>query len=325
MTANTEPQRPGFSDIQAASERIRGRIDHTPVVHDPQLDEALGCAVFLKCENHQTTGAFKLRGASNAVARLRASGDARDVATHSSGNHGAALALAARRDGRGAHVVMPRDSVPAKIEAVRSHAAAVILCEPGQAPREAGLRELVAQGMVAVPPYDDPDIIAGQGTAALELIDFMNEIDILLTPLGGGGLLAGSAIAARGMRPGITLFGAEPAGAADAWESFHSGRRVTEWTPDTIADGLRAVIGVMNFAIIHDLVDDILLTSEQAIVDAMKLIWARLGMAIEPSSAVAIAAMREHPERFEGRRTGVIITGGNVDLEFFPWLREQAD
>jgi len=324
MRSNTEPRRPVFQDIRAASERIRHDLVATPVIHDRGLDRELGCKAWLKCENRQTTGAFKLRGASNAIALLRQAGNTQDVATHSSGNHGAALALAAKRDGRKAHVVMPRNSVPAKIAAVRSHGAEVILCQPGQQPREDGLAELVSLGMAAIPPYEHPDIIAGQGTAAMELIDNMEVIDILLTPLGGGGLLAGSAIAARGMRPDITVIGAEPEGAADAWESFQQGERVASVDADTMADGLRALVGGLNFDIIKDEVDEILLASEAAIEDAMKLIWRQLGMAIEPSSAVAVAAIRQHPEVFAGTHTGVILTGGNVDVELFPWLREES-
>jgi len=321
MTDNTVLLTPDFADVEAAAGRLKGLILETPVLRDPGLDTELGCRAFLKCENLQDTGSFKLRGASNAVALLRESGDERAVATHSSGNHGAALALAARRDDRAAHVVMPRHSVPAKLDAVRRYGGEVVLCDPTQEAREAGLARLVAKGMVAVPPYEHPHIIAGQGTVAVELIDFVNDMDVLVTPIGGGGLLAGCAIAARALRPGIALFGAEPAGAADAWESFRRGERVTRMQPDTIADGLRALIGGLNFQIIRERVDDILLVEEADILQAMQIVWKLMGMPIEPSSAVAIAAIRRHPRHFRGARVGVVVTGGNVDFDQFPWLR----
>lgn len=324
MNGHTELLAPEFANLQMTARRIAGLITHTPVLHDPGLDKDLGCQAWLKCENFQETGSFKLRGASNAIARLSEAGDRRDVATHSSGNHGAALALAARRDGRKAHVVMPRNSVRAKLEAVRTLGAQVTLCEPNLDAREEGLALLVAQDRIPIPPYEHPDIIAGQGTAAMELIEFMGDIDILIAPIGGGGLLAGCAIAARALRPGITIFGAEPAGAADAHESFCRGERVSHWQPNTIADGLRAVLGGLNFRIIRERVDDILLVDETDIVEAMRLVRRQVGMTIEPSSAVAIAAIRQHPDLFRDARVGVVITGGNVDLAQFPWLREDS-
>lgn len=311
---------PDFDDIEAARERIRGRVEHTPVARNGELDRALGCQALLKCEQLQPTGAFKLRGATNAVARLRELGDDRDVATHSSGNHGAALARAARADGRRAFVVMPRNSVPGKIDAVRANGGEVVLCEPGQMPRERGLASLVADGRVPVPPYDHPDIIAGQGTAALELMEAEGPIDVLVTPVGGGGLLAGSAIASRSLCADARVFGAEPSGAADTHASFRAGERVGEWQPDTVADGLRALVGVSNFAVIRDRVDDILLADDEAIVDAMRLVHRTTGMKIEPSAAVALAVIRQHPASFDGRKVGVIVSGGNYDPALFPWL-----
>lgn len=309
-----------FEDIQSARDLIAGKVLVTPVRNEPELDRVLGCSVFLKCDQLQPTGAFKLRGASHAIARLRLAGNEADVATHSSGNHGAALALAARRDGRTAHVVMPSNAVPDKIESVRANGGQVTLCEPSQAAREAGLARLVQQGLVAIPPYDHPHIIAGQGTSALELIEAVPGLTRLVTPLGGGGLLAGTTLAARGLSPGMQVFGAEPEGAADGHASLAAGKRVTEFVPDTIADGLRAVIGKRNFAIIKDRVAAILLVSDAEIESAMRLTWELTGLLIEPSSAVAIAAIQRYPDRFAGRRTGVILTGGNVDRSLFPWL-----
>lgn len=313
---------PTFADVLAARERLRSLIERTPVVRDTALDPVLGCRAFLKCENRQPTGAFKLRGASNAVAALRAAGDARDVATHSSGNHGAALALAARRDGRQAWVVMPRNSVSTKIEAVRRHGGKVVLCEPGQGPREAGLAELVGRGLVPIPPYEHPQVIAGQGTAAMELLEEVPDLDQLVMPLGGGGLLAGCLLAAESLAPDCAVFGVEPEGAADGHASLKQGRRVDSWNPDTMADGLRAVIGTLNFDLIQGAVRDILLVSEAEIEAAMRLVLEATGMLIEPSSAVAVAAVRRHRERFEGGRTGIILTGGNVDRRQFSWLAD---
>lgn len=309
-----------LADVQNAANRIQGLVTHTPVRREPELDTALACELWMKCEQLQATGAFKLRGASNAVMRMKETGLVGDVATHSSGNHGAALALAASRAGRRAQVVMPANSVPGKIAAVRRFGGEVVLCEPTQAARENGLAKLVAAGLHPVPPYDHPDIIAGQGTAALELLNDYPFLDVLITPLGGGGLLAGSAIAARGLQADIQVIGAEPAGAADGAASLHSGRRVEHWQPDTIADGLRGLIGRLNFEIIQPHVDDILLADEDGIVAAMRLVLNTTGMSIEPSAAVAIAIINANRERFAGKRVGVILSGRNYDPELFPWL-----
>lgn len=321
------PMQPGvdFRAIQAAAGRIEGLVSRTAVVNEPRLDAALGCTVWLKCDHQQATGAFKLRGASNAVARLQELGRNGDVATHSSGNHGAALAFAARRAGRKAHVVMPENSVPGKMAAVRNCGGEVILCTPSQAAREQGLARLVEQGLHPVPPYDHPDIIAGQGTAALELLQDQPGLDILMTPLGGGGLLAGCALAARALNPGIEVVGAEPEGAADGEASFRAGERVRHWQPDTIADGLRGLIGVSNFALISTHVDDILLADEAGIITAMRLVFETTGMAIEPSAAVPIAVVLAHHQRFAGRRLGIILTGANYDPDLFPWLPRPAN
>jgi len=314
---------PDFRDVREAASRIEHLIERTPVLSFSALDHALGCSVFLKCDHLQPTGAFKLRGASNAIAVLRERGIVDDVATHSSGNHGAALAWAARADGRRAFVVMPRNSVPAKIDKVREFGGEVVLCEPGQLPREQGLNELVASGQHPVPPYDHEDIIAGQGTAALELFQESPLLDDLVVPLGGGGLLAGCALAATGQDRPIRVYGAEPAGAADAAASFERGERVESWKPDTIADGLRAVIGIKNFAIIKNQVEGILLADDEAIEGAMRLALDQAGLRIEPSAAVALAVIWNNPERFAGRKVGVILTGANIDLERYPWLAPQ--
>lgn len=316
---------PELGDIRQAHRRIETQVLRTPVERSPELEQRLGCRLWLKCEHLQPTGAFKLRGAANAVACLEERGIAGDVATHSSGNHGAALAWAARAAGRLAHVVMPENAVPAKIDAVRRFGGKVILCPPGQEPREAGLAELVSHGCIPVPPYDHPDIIAGQGTAALELLDAAPELDVLVTPLGGGGLLAGCAIAAQGVRPEIELIGAEPAGAADTATSLELGARVTAWEPDTVADGLRALVGVSNFAVIERRVRAVLLADDDAIIAAMRLALETAGLRLEPSAAVALAVIQQHPEVFEDRRVGVVLTGSNIDFERFPWLAPETE
>lgn len=315
---------PGFPQVEEAAARIQGRVRRTPVLNAPQLDQALGCELWLKCEHHQPTGAFKVRGASNAIAALRESEQDGPVATHSSGNHGAALAWAAQADGRQAHIVMPENAVPEKIAAVKRFGGNVLLCPPGQAPREAGLAEQVRQGRLPVPPYDHPDIIAGQGTAALELLQEKPHLDALVAPLGGGGLLAGTLLAAAGMAPSLKVYGAEPSGAADTATSLARGARVNEWAPDTVADGLRALVGVLNFQIIRDRVSAVLLGDDAAMEDAMRLLLETTGQRLEPSAAIAVAVIKAFPEHFSGRRVGVILTGGNIDLQRYPWMREDT-
>jgi threonine dehydratase len=310
MQADPTRDIPDISDIHLAHARIRAQVRRTPVVNDPALDEALGCRLYCKLENLQRMGAFKFRGASNAVLMLEEAGETGDVATHSSGNHGAALALAARLAGRTAHVVMPENSSAMKIEAVRGFGGRVHLCEPTHEGRRAGLERLVEQGMRAIHPYDDRNIIAGQGTAALELEQEVPSLEQIVTPLGGGGLIAGTAIATRAW--GAEVYGVEPEGAADTVASLERGGIVDSWQPDTIADGLRAIVGVRNFAVIRQHVKQVFTVSDADIGEAMNLFWRHLKMLIEPSSATVIAALRNHPETFAGRKVGAIITGGNI-------------
>lgn len=324
MTRTIE-QAPGYQDILDARQRIFSQVANTPVRHSDALNEALGCTLHCKCENLQETGAFKFRGASNAIIHLREMGISTDVATHSSGNHGAALAHAARLDGRKAFVVMPENAVRTKVEAVRRYGGEVIFCEPTHEAREAGLAELVAQGCIPIPPYDHVDIIAGQGTAALEFLEVVPGVDILMTPVGGGGLISGTAIAARQVSPGVCLIAAEPEGAADTAASFGQRKRVSSWRPETVADGLRALVGQMTFPIILDLVDQVLTVSEDGILMGMDLVYEHLDMVIEPSSSVVIAAIREHPEVFTGKTVGVILSGGNIDPAQFPQLAGNAN
>jgi threonine dehydratase len=321
MTMNdaAAEQIPTIADVMSARQRIRTQIRTTPVLSDPQLNDLLGCELWLKCENLQRTGAFKFRGASNAIARLAEMAIDGDVATHSSGNHGAALALAATMNNRDSYIVMPENSVKTKIEAVRRNGGKIIFCPPNQAAREQGLADLVANGCIPIPPYEHPDIICGQGTAVVELSEQCPGLDIILTPVGGGGLISGSAIAAKALIPGVAVLGAEPLGAADTALGLSRGERVDQFPVDTIADGLRAIVGVLNFKIIQDQVDKVVTVSEAGIVDAMALVWQTFRMLIEPSSATVIAAIIESPEDFSGHRVGAIISGGNVDLGKLPF------
>jgi threonine dehydratase len=310
--------RPTFEQVELAHRRIAPHVIKTPVVSDPELNRLLGCELFLKCENLQSVGAFKIRGATNAILSLRECGIGADVATHSSGNHGAAVAAAAALDGRRAVIVMPDNAVEIKVHNVQRHGGEVRFCAANQAAREEGLRNLVDQGMIPIHPYDHHDIISGQGTAALELLQQQPGLDVMIAPVGGGGLLAGSAIVARHLVPGLGVLGAEPLGAADTAESLQRGERVQEWSPDTIADGLRALVGEFTFPLIREFVDDVLTVSEAGIIAGMEQVWRTLDMLIEPSSATVIAAIMEHPERFRGRSVGAIISGGNVDRSEFP-------
>jgi len=319
MDKHYAEQIPVIKDILAARKRIAADIRKTPIISDPQLNALLGCELWFKCENLQRTGAFKFRGASNAIAMLEEAGRDGEVATHSSGNHGAALALAATSRGRRSWIVMPENSVKTKIEAVRRNGGEIIFCPPSQAEREKGLADLVARGCIAIPPYDHADIICGQGTATVELADQCPDLEVIITPVGGGGLISGSALAARALIPDVVVMGAEPEGAADTALSLSRGERVVDYPVDTIADGLRAIVGVLNFRIIRENVNEVITVSETGIVDAMALIWQYFRMLIEPSSATVITAIMESPQHFAGKRVGAIISGGNVDLNCIPF------
>jgi threonine dehydratase len=321
----TREQEPDLSTIRAAAARIQPFIRRTPVLRDEILDAQFGARLIFKCENLQRGGAFKLRGACNAVFSLPESLASRGVATHSSGNHGAALALAARLRGIAAVVVMPENSSAVKIAAVRSHGAEVIFCRPGRIAREATLAELLAKREISlVHPYDDYRVIAGQGTACLELIEQHPRLDLVLTPVGGGGLLSGTAIVARALAPQARVIGIEPEQADDAWRSFRSGERILLDAPDTVADGLRSSLGVRNFALIRRCVDDIVRVSEDAILQAVRLVLERLKVLVEPSAAVVLAALIEGRLDVGGREVGIILSGGNVDLDAAHWLRTSS-
>ena len=308
-------------DVFAAAARIAPFIQRTPVLTSRGLDAEFDTRLFFKCENFQASGAFKARGAFNAVLSLDAASAARGVATHSSGNHGAALALAAARRDIPAWVVVPTDASGFKRAAIARYGATVVDCAPGLANREAKLAEVVAQhGATLVHPYDDNAVIAGQGTAALEFLEQVGSLDMLLTPVGGGGLVSGCALAARAVCPGIRIVATEPAGADDCWQSMQSGRRVRLEDVHTLADGLRASIGARNWALISRCVDEVVRVSETEIVAATRLAWERLKIVIEPSSAVPLAAVLAGHVPVAGRRVGIIFSGGNVDLDTLPAL-----
>ncbi|MEW6336987.1 MAG: pyridoxal-phosphate dependent enzyme [Acidobacteriota bacterium] len=309
-----------LDDVVRAAARIRPFAHRTPVLTSTAVDRFAGARLFFKCENLQRAGAFKFRGACNAVMSLADEEAARGVATHSSGNHAAALALAARLRGVVAHVVMPRTARSVKKAAVAGYDGRVTECEPTLAAREATLATVVAAtGAVAVHPYDDPRVIAGQGTAALELLEDVPELDIVLAPVGGGGLLSGTATAVAGMAPHAAVWGAEPAGADDAFHSLQEGRIVPSVAPRTVADGLLTSLGENTFAIIRARAAGIVTVPDEATVAAMRLIWERMKMIVEPSSAVPLAALLEGRLDVAGRRVGIIVSGGNVDLDDLPW------
>lgn len=307
--------------VQAAN-RIAPFIHRTPLISTESLSRLSGCELWLKAENLQKVGAFKARGAHNAVLALSAEQAARGVVTHSSGNHAAAVALAARNRGITAHVVMPSNAPEVKQAAVAGYGAVITLCPPTLDAREETVERIQHEtGAVLVHPYDDPVVIAGQGTAGLEIIEQLaaNPPDAVVVPVGGGGLLSGVAVAVKNALPDCLVIGAEPAGADDAHRSFTSGELVPQLDPRTIADGLLTSLGERNFAIIMKLVDDILVVDDDEIIEAMQLIWTRCKLVVEPSGAVAVAAILAHRDRFTDRRVVAVLTGGNVDLTRLPW------
>lgn len=312
--------KPSYADVETAARRIASHAHVTPVLRSHSLDALAGCAIAFKCENFQRVGAFKFRGACNAVWALSDDAARRGVATHSSGNHGAALALAAQTRGIAAHVVVPEGALAAKVAAIRNYGATLRVCAPTLAARdEAAARITRESGATLVHPFTDPNVIAGQGTVALELLRETGELDALIAPIGGGGLIGGSAIAAKGIFPEIHIFAAEPEGAADAFESMRRGERVTDIVPNTICDGLRATFGQVNFELLREYDVQVLPVSDAETIAAMRLIFERMKIVVEPSSAVVLAAILRHRDHFAGRRVGAILSGGNVDLDAMPW------
>jgi threonine dehydratase len=307
--------------IRSADKRIRPYIHRTPVLTSERLDQASGASLFFKCENFQKIGAFKARGATNAVFSLDDAAAQRGVATHSSGNHGAAVARAAKLRGIPAHIVMPSNSAKVKIRAVESYGAHIVFCEPTEKARGVACAAAIAKtGATLIHSFENKDVMAGQGTAAVELLDDVPDLELVVCPIGGGGLLCGTAVAAKSMRPKIKVIAVEPANADDAAQSFRAGRRIITQKKFTIADGLRTNIGEPNFAIIQRHVDDIMTVSEEAIVSAMRTIWETMKIIIEPSAAVPYAAILETVIDVNAKRVGIILTGGNVDLDALPWM-----
>lgn len=316
----TKSVAPVLEDLQEAWSRISPHLHRTPVMSSSLLDQLTGANVFFKCEHLQKAGAFKARGATNAVLSLDDETAAAGVATHSSGNHGAALAMAASARNIPAHIVMPSNAPTVKKEAVAAYGGLIIECEPTLKAREATVASVIEQtGAQEVHPYKDPRIIAGQGTAILELMEQAEQLDVVVVPVGGGGLLAGAAIAAKEVNSNIEVVAVEPEGADDAFRSFGLGQLQPQNNPQTIADGLRAGLGELNFDIIRKYVDTILTVPDALIVRAMQLQWTRMKQVVEPSGAVSFAGLLEHPERFRNRRVGVVVSGGNVDLDNLPW------
>ena len=310
-----------LADIHSAHARIADKIHRTPVLTSATLDALCGGQLFFKCENFQKIGAFKARGAANAVFSLTDAEATRGVATHSSGNHAAALARAARLRGIPAHIVMPSNAPKTKIDSVCRNGGIIVFCEPTLLAREAACAKIIAEtGAWLVHPFNDYAVMAGQGTATLELLEQAPELDLIIVPVGGGGLLCGTAVAAKGARPGIRVLAAEPAGADDAARSFAAGRIIPLEKPATIADGLRTSLGERNFPLIQQNVDDIVTVSEESIVAAMRRIWEVLKIIIEPSCAVPYAAIMEQKIDVAGKCVGIILTGGNVDLDALPWI-----
>jgi threonine dehydratase len=311
--------------IAQARTRISGKVNLTPVLTSTSLDAHSGAQLYFKCENFQKCGAFKARGATNAVFALSAEEARHGVATHSSGNHAAALARAARLRGIPAHIVMPDNTAQAKRAAVARYGGEVRWCEPTLAARERAARELIAAtGAILVHPYDDLAVMAGQGTASVELIEAVPELDVILCPVGGGGLLGGTAVAAKTLKPNIRVIGVEPAGADDAARSFRAGRILPSVNPNTIADGLRGALGERPFAAIRTRVEDIVTVPEAAIVAAMRQLWEVMKIVVEPSGAVPYAAIAAGVLDLRGQRVGLILSGGNLDLDCLPWMRGAA-
>ncbi len=312
---------PTIEDIREASQRIQPFVHRTPVLTCSTLNEMCDAEIFFKCENFQKVGAFKIRGATNAVFSLSDEKATRGVATHSSGNHAAALALAARWRGTKAYVVMPENAPQVKRDAVAHYGAEIFFCKPTLKAREEELGKVVHRtGAVFVHPYNDYRVISGQGTAALELCEEIPKLDMVMAPVGGGGLLSGTAIAVDALSPNTHVVAAEPERADDAFRSFRAGKIIPADNPDTIADGLRTSLGDLTFPIIKRHVRDIFTVSEEGIVAAMRTIWERMKIIVEPSAAVPLGVLLARRPEFSGKRIGVILSGGNVDLAHLPWM-----
>ena len=311
---------PSFKDIQDAHERIHPFIHRTPILSNASLNKLSGAELFFKCENFQKAGSFKIRGATNTVLQLTQEELDRGIVTASSGNHGAALSMAVSNRGGKTTVVMPNNTPKMKVDNVERNGGEIVWCEPVQESREKVLKELLAEtGAVLVHPYNDERIIAGQGTAAKELLEDHPDLDMIISPVSGGGLLSGTLCSAKEMKPEILVYGAEPEEADDAYRSFQSGEIQANETTNTICDGLRAQIGTIPFPIIQEKVDGIITVTEEEIIDAMSMIWERMKIIVEPSSTITLAVILKRKELFAGQKVGLILSGGNVDLGEIPF------
>lgn len=314
---------PTFDDVLRARERIVPHIHRTPVLTSTYLNQLAGAELFFKCENFQKAGVFKVRGAANAVFGLNDEQAASGVATHSSGNHAMALSYAAGRRGIPSTVVVPHTAPEAKKDAVRSYGGLIIECEPSASSRETALAAVVTEtGAEFVHPYNDHRVIAGQATCSLELNEQVNDLDAVVAPIGGGGIVSGTCLALSSVAPEIKVYAAEPLNADDAARSFRAGRIIADDEPETVADGLRVPLKELTWHFVSRDVSDVLTATEQEIIDAMKLIWSRTKIIVEPSSAVPLATILKNRELFAGKRVGVILTGGNVDLDNLPWVSQ---
>ena len=311
---------PTFDDVLSAHERIKPYIHKTPVLTSRYLNELTGAELFFKCENFQKAGAFKVRGACNAVFGLSEDKAALGVATHSSGNHALSLSYAAGRRGIPVTVVMPHTAPQAKKDAVRGYGGKIIECEPSTSSREAVFAKVVAaSGADFVHPYNDPRVIAGQATCSLELLSQVPDLDAVIAPIGGGGMISGTCLTLSNLAPEVAIYAAEPLNADDAARSLKAGYIIADDAPNTVADGLKVPLKELTWHFVSHFVSDIFTATEEEIIDAMKLTWKRMKIVIEPSCAVPLAAILKNPEIFRGKRVGVIITGGNVDLDTLPW------
>lgn len=311
---------PSLSDIQSAHKRIKLFIHRTPVLTSQQLNRIFECELFFKCENFQKVGAFKFRGATNAVLSLNKEQKRRGVVTHSSGNHAAALALAAGMNCIKVFIVMPENAPSVKKDAVAGYGAEITFCKPILQSREETCRSIMErEGATLIHPYDNFNVICGQGTASLELLEEKNDLDVIVAPVGGGGLLSGTSTCVKGINSKIKVIGAEPLNANDAWKSFTTGELTPSVNPLTIADGLLTSLSELTFSIIRKNTDDIFTASEESIISSMKLVWERMKIIIEPSSATVLAVIKENPGFFRGKKIGLVISGGNVDLKRLPF------
>jgi threonine dehydratase len=321
MKDGSEMYIPTYDDVLAAHERVKPYIHRTPILTSSYFNALTGAELFFKCENFQKAGAFKVRGASNAVFGLSDEMASKGVATHSSGNHALSLSYAAGRRGIPCHVVMPRTAPQAKKDAVRGYGGMITECEPSTTSREAVFAEVEARtGAEFVHPYNDPRVVSGQATCSKELMEQVEGLDAVIAPIGGGGMVSGTCLTLSNIAPHVEIFAAEPEQADDAYRSFKAGHIIADDAPVTIADGLKVPLKDLTWHFVRTHVTDILTASEEEIIDAMKQTWKRMKIVIEPSCAVPLATILKNKERFAGKRVGVIITGGNVDLDLLPWI-----